>query len=180
MDVAVPSYLRQHILRYGSGARGMRWLEDLPRQIAQRLQQWDLRLGFPFDKDGAFSWVAPVELSNGAEAVLKGTLPHDDPRFEASALRVLDGRGAVRLLDVSEDGFSLLLERCRPGTELWSLGEGAGNAVASRLLPRLWRDPEPDALFVAFADVVARWWRDLPRSTAGTPCDGRIVAEAVA
>ncbi len=180
MDVSVPAYLRQNILRYGFGVEGMRWLDDLPQQIASVAQEWGLHVGPPFDKDGAVSWVAPVELSSGAEAVLKMTLPHDEARFEAHALRFLDGLSTVRLLDACEDGFTLLLERCRPGTELWSLGEMEGNAVASRMLPHLWRNPEPDAPFGSLADSVARWWHDLPRITARRTYDEDIVAEAIA
>lgn len=180
MDISVPAYLRRNLLRYGFGVEGIRWLDDLPRQIAEFAQKWGLHVDPPFDKDGAVSWVAPVELSNGTEAVLKITFPHDDPRFESHALRFLNGLSAVRLLDVSEDGFSLLLERCCPGTDLWSLGETEGNAVASRILPRLWRNSESDAPFVSLADYVARWWHDLPRITAMRDYDADIVAEAVA
>jgi streptomycin 6-kinase len=180
MNVLIPTFLRQHLLRYGFGAEGTRWLADLPRYIAELAQEWGLRVGPAFDQDGAVSWVAPVELSDGSEGVLKITFPHDDPRFEADALRVLDGRGAVRLLHVSDDGFSLLLERCRPGTDLWSLGEMEGDAVACRLLPGLWRDPTPDAPFVSLADYVARWWDELPRLTAGADYDAEVVAAAVA
>jgi aminoglycoside/hydroxyurea antibiotic resistance kinase len=115
------------MLRYGFGAEGTCRLADLPRQIAAPAREWGLRVGPAFDQDGAASWVAPMEWRDGSEAVLKITFPHDEPRFEAHALRVLDGRGAVRLLRASADGFSLLLERCRPGTDLWSLSEAEGN-----------------------------------------------------
>ncbi|HVC79183.1 MAG TPA: aminoglycoside phosphotransferase family protein [Chloroflexota bacterium] len=180
MDVVIPTFLRQHLLRYGFEAEGTRWLADLPRQIAALEREWDLRAGSPFDQDGAVSWVAPVELGDGSEAVLKITFPHDEPRFEAQALRFLDGLGAVRLLRASEDGFSLLLERCLPGTDLWSLGEEEGNAVASRLLTRLWREPDPSTPFMSLSDYVALWWDDLPRITATADYDGEVVAEAVA
>lgn len=180
MDVTIPAFLREHLVRYGFGDEGTRWLTDLPRYIAQLAREWDLRVGRAFDQDGAVSWVAPVELSDGAEGVVKITFPHDEPRFEADALRVLDGRGAVRLLRASDDGFALLLERCRPGTDLWSLGETDAHAVACQLLPRLWHDPAPDAPFVPLADYVAHWWDDLPRLTAGAGYEEAVVAAAVA
>jgi streptomycin 6-kinase len=180
VDIAIPAYLPRHLRRYGFGAAGTRWLADLPRRIVALEQAWDLRVGPPFDQDGAVSWVAPVDLRDGSEAVLKITFPQDDPRFEAEALRVLDGRGAVRLLRACDDGFALLLERCRPGTELWSLGEGDAHAVACQLLPRLWREPAPDAPFMSLADYVARWWDDLPRLTASAAYDGAVVAAVVA
>jgi streptomycin 6-kinase len=117
---------------------------------------------------------------DGSEAVLKIALPHEEARFESQALRFLDGRGAVRLLRASEDGFSLLLERCVPGTDLWSLGEDERDTVASRMLARLWREPDPDAPFLSLSDAVARWWDDLPRSTATTAYGEEVVAAAVA
>lgn len=180
MDVSIPAFLRQNLLRFGFGAEGTRWLADLPRRIETLAREWGLRLGPAFDRDGAVSWVAPVDLSDGSEAVLKVTFPHDEPRFEADALRVLDGRGAVRLLRASDDGFALLLERCRPGTDLWSLGVEEGNAVATQMLARMWRTVDPDARFMSLSDSVAQWWADLPRIMAGADYDGDVIAAAVA
>jgi streptomycin 6-kinase len=179
VDVFIPAFLHQRILQY-FGAEGARWLADLPRHIAELERAWGCRVGPAFDHGGAVSWVAPVVLGDGSEAVLKVSLPHDEPRFEAHALRALDGRGAVRLLRASEDGFSLLLERCRPGTDLWSLGEGEGDAVARRMLARMWRAPDPGAPFMSLSDYVARWWDDLPRIAPAAAYAADVVAEAVA
>ena len=180
MAVSIPAYLQHNILRYGFGAEGTRWLAGLPHHIAQLEQEWGLRAGPAFDRDGAVSWVAPVELRDGSEAVLKITFPHDEPRFEARALRCLDGHGAVRLLQVSGDGFSLLLERCLPGTDLWSLSVEEGNAIACRMLARMWREPDPGTPFMPLSKYVATWWDDLPRITESAAYEEEIVAEAVA
>ncbi|HEY8286597.1 MAG TPA: aminoglycoside phosphotransferase family protein [Chloroflexota bacterium] len=178
MSLLIPAFLQQHIQLFG--AEGTRWLAHLPERIAELEQEWDFRVGPAFDHGGAVSWVAPVELGDGSEAVLKIGIPHAQSRFESQALRCLDGRGAVRLLQASEDGFSLLLERCLPGTDLWSLAEEEGNAVASRMLARMWREPDPSAPFMSLSDFVANWWDDLPRITATADYDGEAVAEAVA
>jgi streptomycin 6-kinase len=178
VNVFIPAFLQQHVLQFGD--EGTRWLARLPLRIAELEREWGFRVGPAFDHGGAVSWVAPVELSDGSEAVLKIGLPHDDARFEAEALRFLDGRGAVCLLQASEDGFSLLLERCLPGTDLWSLGEEEGNAVACRMLARMWREPDPGAPFMSLSDFVAQWWDDLPRITATAEYEGEVVAEAVA
>ena len=122
--------------------------------------------------------MAPVEREDGTEAVLKIGFPHDEARFESHALRFLNGDGAVRLLHASDDGFSLLLERCLPGTDLWSVSEEEGNAVACQVLPRLWREPEPDAPFVFLSDYVATWWEDLPNLAVGY--EDELVTEVVA
>jgi len=178
VDVFIPAFLQQHILQFG--AEGAHWLAHLPRRIVELEQQWGLRVGPAFDHGGAVSWVAPVECGDGSEAVLKIGLPQDEARFEAQALRCLDGRGAVRLLQASDDGFSLLLERCRPGTDLWSLSDEEGNAMACQMLTRLWREPDPRAPFMSLSDYVASWWDDLSRLTATADYEGDVVAEAVA
>ena len=177
VSVFIPAYLQRNMLRFGFGAEGSRWLADLPRHIAELEREWGLRVGPAFDKDGAASWVAPAELRDGCEAVLKITFPHDEARFEAHALRFLDRRSTVGLLGASDDGFSVLLERCRPGTALWSLGEAERTALACRILPRIWREPDAGAPFLPLADYVAPWWEDTPRGAAHT---GDAVAAAVA
>jgi len=178
VNVLIPAFLQQHILQFG--AEGTHWLAHLPQRIAELEQEWGLRVGPAFDHGGAVSWVAPVECEDGSEAVLKIGLPHAEARFEAQALRCLDGRGAVRLLQASDDGFSLLLEHCLPGTDLWSLGDEEGNAVACQMLTRLWREPDPRAPFMSLSDYVATWWDDLPRITATADYERDVVAEAVA
>ena len=70
MDVSIPTFLHHHLLQYGFGAAGTLWLADLPRHIAELEQAWGMRAGPAFDQDGAVSWVAPVELRDGSEAVL--------------------------------------------------------------------------------------------------------------
>ncbi len=178
MSVFVPAGLERHLIELG--AEGTLWLNSLPARIAELERSWGFRTGPPFDHGGAASWVAPVDLEDGTGAILKIGIPHDEARFEAHALRFLDGRAAVRLLQASEDGFSLLLERCLPGTDLWPLGEEEGDAVAAEILPRLWREPGPATPFVCLTDLVDQWWEELPRITASAEYATELVAQAVA
>jgi streptomycin 6-kinase len=112
------------------------------------------------------------------EAVLKVGIPHDEARHEAEALRFYAGRGAVRLLRASEDGFALLLERCAPGTNLWSLSEDEGDAVAAETLRRLWREPPSDGPFVALSDLVDEWREEWPRTAPGEGYDPDLIRQA--
>ncbi len=178
MRTSVPSGLEKCALAFG--AEGTRWLNSLPERVAQLERAWGFRTGPAFDHGGAASWVAPVELRDGSQAVLKIGIPHEEARFEAQALRFLGGRAAVRLLHVSEDGFSLLLERCLPGRDLWSLGQDDGDAVACGILPRLWRNPEPNAPFASLADAVAGWGQERPPGPAAAGYDAELVTLAVA
>jgi streptomycin 6-kinase len=178
MNVFVPSGLEKSIGEFG--AEGTQWLNSLPERIAALERTWRFRTGPAFDHDGAVSWIAPVHLEDGSEAILKVGLPHEEARFEAEALRCLDGQGAVRLLQASDDGFALLLERCLPGTDLWTLGEAEGDAVAAQILPRLWRDPGPTAPFLALSDMVARWCEEMPQIAAAEGYDKDLTAQALA
>jgi streptomycin 6-kinase len=162
------------------GVEGAAWLNGLPERIAGLERAWDIRVGPAFDHDGCVSWVAPVQCSDGTEAILKIGIPHDEARFEAEALRFLDGQGAGRLLDVSEDGFSLLLERCVPGTSLWSLKDAERDAVAASILPRLWRSPTPDAPFVTLTDLMHRWSEEILQEATEENYTPEQAARAVA
>jgi streptomycin 6-kinase len=161
------------------GAEGARWLEDLPGRIAELERAWSFTAQRAFDADGYVSWVAPVRLDDGTEAVLKISIPHREARYEGEALRVYDGRGAVRLLRASEDGLALLLERCIPGTNLWSLGEDEGNAAGAGVLKRLWREPPPTAPFELLSDLAAEWCEELPRTGPAAGYDAALIERAV-
>jgi streptomycin 6-kinase len=177
MSFFVPTRLRESVAR--RGVEAALWLDCLPARVAELEQAWSLTTGRAFDIDGEVSWVAPARLEDGSEAVLKVGIPYRSTRREADALRFWDGGGAVRLLRVSEDGYSLLLERCVPGTNLWSLGEEEGNVVGAELLRRLWREPPPAAPFPRVADLVEEWCEALPRTAPAQGYDAALVSEAM-
>jgi streptomycin 6-kinase len=174
----IPSRLREAVASYG--AEEIRWLERLPTRVAELEQAWSLTAGQAFDTHSKLSWVAPVRLADGSEAVLKIGLPHREARREADALRALDGRGAVRLLRASEDGFALLLERCVPGTDLWTLGDEQANEVGAVVLRQIWREPEAGAPFERLADLAAEWCAELPREAPSQGYDADLITHAVA
>ncbi len=103
-------------------------------------RRWGLTLGAPFPSE--YNDVIAAVRADGLEVVLK--LADGDARPEAAALELLDGRGAVALLDADHDLRALLLERVRPGTPLDCLDDEAATRVLAALMPRLWR-PVPAA-----------------------------------
>ena len=177
MSIFVPARVRETAA--GFGAEGTRWLDELPARVVALEQAWGLTTEQPFDADGYVSWVAPAKLADGSEAVLKISIPHSEARYEADALRAWDGHGAVRLLHVSDDGFTLLLERCVPGTNLWSLGEAEGNAAGAAVLRKLWRSAPPDVPFTRLTEMVQEWCETLPRTAPAAGYDASLVAHAV-
>jgi streptomycin 6-kinase len=110
------------VAEMGRHASGRAWLARLPTLIEELRVAWGLRLGAPFH-GGSCSWVAPARREGepgGGQLVLKVTWPHREAAGEAEALRLWDGRGAVRVVAHDAARTALLLERCVPGTELWS------------------------------------------------------------
>lgn len=137
------------------------WLERLPGLLDAALARWPGVVGNPYG-GGVTSWVAPLTLDDGTEAVIK--IPHVDRenRHEADALTAWGGVGAVRLLDQDAATAAMLLERAQPGHPLSRIDPESALDVVVELLPRL-TIAAPDQL-VDIADEAARWVVALDRN----------------
>jgi streptomycin 6-kinase len=161
---------------------GVEWLSSLPSIVEACAEQWSLRVGAPFEP-GHVSLVVPVELEDGEPAVLKINFPDEESEHEPDALAHWDGRGAVRLLAYDEARRALLVERCEPGTELWSLqSDEEATRIAAEVLERLWGSTPPEHRFRTLANEAARWSIELPAEweAVGRPFERRLLEEAVA
>ena len=137
---------------------GAEWLAALPGLAAECAEQWDLRLGDPFEP-ATISLVVPAERRDGMPAVLKITFPEYETEHEAAALAHWNGDGAARLLEADSGRRALLAERLAPARKLNSLpDEAVANTIAAGILQRLWsRPPAPDAPFMRLDEVVELW-----------------------
>ena len=158
MTPRIPDETRAVILTW-FGAEGQKWLDALPATVAAVAADW----GFtPTEAllGGAVSFVTGGTLADGREAVLKVAPLDEENRHEAAALRVWDGRDAVRLLEYDTDRNALLLERLRPGTALYDAGLGWEEEarIAAPLIARLAVEPPSGHPFRLLADD-ARTWR---------------------
>jgi streptomycin 6-kinase len=135
--------------------------------IAECAEQWSLELEEPFD--AAYSLVVPA-----GDLVLKLN-PHGDPEpeHEGDALERWGGRGAVRLHAHDRERWALLIERCRPGTQLWAVRDEQATEIAAGILEQLW--VPADEPFRRLADQAARWADELPNR----PLEGTLVDQAV-
>jgi streptomycin 6-kinase len=161
---------------------GSRWLDSLPDLVAACSERWRIRIGEPF-QPASISLVLPAEREDGSLAVLKINFPDEESEREGAALAHWDGLGAVRLLAEDPDRRALLIERCSPGDQLWTLqDEDEATSIAADVMDRLWRPAPADHSFVLLVDQAARWAAELPShwTDLGRPFDRRLVDEATA
>jgi streptomycin 6-kinase len=161
---------------------GREWLASLPSIVESCAERWSLRVGEPFE-GGNVSLVLAVERADGTRAVLKVNHPEAESEHEPDALELWDGHGAVRLLEYDESARALLLERCEPGTPLWSLEDDEeATLVAAGVLRRIWHAPPASNRFRLLAHEAARWARELPAEweSLGRPFERALLEEAIA
>lgn len=158
--------------------KGRAWLETLPGVVREAAALWSLRLGSPYDGSHV-SLVLPATRADGTEVVLKVQVPHRESDHEASALRLWEGAGAVRLLAHAPEIHALLLERCTPGTHLATLDADDALGVFVALLPRLWVPAAGP--FTTLAAEARGWAEELPATwrRAGRPFERSLLDAAV-
>jgi streptomycin 6-kinase len=120
------------------------WIATLPATVTALARRWSLEIGDPFQPGGQTAWVAPARSDTLGDVVVKVAARHYEAFDEGRGLREWDGDGAVRLFtseDVDESTTALLLERCRPGTQLSEQPDPVQDRVIAVLLPRLWKQP---------------------------------------
>jgi streptomycin 6-kinase len=147
----VPTYL-QASTDVGGPSR-VEWLAALPDRVEELTARWGLDLGEPFEPGGNCSWVAPGTDSDGREVVVKVAWQHTEARHEAEGLAARGGQGAVQVHAFEHpapawpgggpdgdtgDTTAMLLERCRPGTELRERPEAEQHVVVTGLLRSVW------------------------------------------
>lgn len=144
------------------GERGAAWVEAFPALLSRLRQRWGLALGETFAYVG-YAFVARVDLPGGAPAVLKVAPPCPEFASEIAALRLYDGRGAVRMLDADPAAAALLLERLEPGTPLAELDDDVrATEIAAGVMRELWRPLAPGHAF----PTVERWGQAFARVRA--------------
>lgn len=111
------------------GARGAAWLTSLPALLRTLEWEWQIKVDAPFPML-TFNYVAPATTDTGERVVLKTGPPCAELQAEMRALRLYDGRGAVRLLRRMWRHGAMLLERVEPGT---MLSEITDDEVATRI-----------------------------------------------
>lgn len=120
---------------------GEEWLASLPDLIAQCESRWAITVGAPFTL--SYNFAAAASGANGEKLVLKLGVPRPELTREMQALRVYDGRGICRLIEVDEAIGALLLERVQPGDMLSTLGDPNEAARIGAIAMRQLQQPVP-------------------------------------
>jgi streptomycin 6-kinase len=159
------------------------WLAGLPTLVARIAAEWRIEVGAPFLPGGMTAWVAPASDDAGRDLVLKVGWPHPEAAHEADGLRAWDGSGAIRVYRVDEraEATVLLLERCRPGTQLRASPAEEHDLVIAGLLRRLWVPPQKGHGFRPLSDMCDYWARRYDeRSPAERSClEPRLAREGI-
>lgn len=141
------------------GQAGSAWLEDLPRLRLDLLERWSLRDSHPVS-EGSYNYLEFTRTTDGTPVVLKMAPPNPELDTEIKALRLFDGRHAVRLLEADSLAGALLLERILPGDTLLIVKDDEDSTrTAARLMKNLWRPAPPGNDFPSMAD----WCRGFQR-----------------
>ncbi len=134
MEFFIPSAFSEGISTL-AGPEGAIWLRSLPERMAQLCTQWQLQVEGP-PIFGYLACVLPV-VQGSTRCVLKISWVDESTQFEAAALRVWQGHGAVRLLDEARNQGALLLERADGSRPLGGIPILEAFPIAVSLLRRL-------------------------------------------
>jgi streptomycin 6-kinase len=157
-----PSGCAQNVLDV-HGEAGAAWLAGLPALVSAAAERWSLTVLPPFPRL-SYNYVTPVLGPAGEPLVLKAGVPNWELAAEIDALRLFEGRGAVRLLGADREAGLLLLERAEPGDSLRTIEDDAGQVERLALvMGRLWQPLAPGHSFVTLAELFARGFARLRR-----------------
>ena len=127
----------EQTIRAMHGADGQRWLDELPRRIAEYERRWDLRVMPPFD-NLSYNYAAPAAGLDGVPSVLKICYGGREVETEMAALR-LAGDGMVRLLREDPADHAMLLQRAVPGDMLIDHPDDEeATRIAAGVMAALW------------------------------------------
>ncbi|MBB0246451.1 kinase, partial [Streptomyces alkaliphilus] len=149
---------------------------EFPGVVDLLAERWGLIPERVVVPGGRTSMVVLVRACDGTPGVLKLCGRPERAGVEHAALRMWDGRGAVRSRRCDPEAGALLLERLRPAVTLRSLPEAKAVLETVSVGRRLWVEPEPGHPFPSVAERSAEGARFLRRMVSPKPA---VSGEAV-
>jgi len=178
--IDVPPSLR----KARTAAGEIEWIDALPELVSEMASRWSLAIGRPCDGFGMNALVVEATTADGTAGVLKLAPPGDAEKLalEATVLRLADGDGCVRLLDVDMDRRALLLERLGPSMYDLGVPRRQRHELLLEAVKRMWRPVDPSVRLQRGSER-ARWtierleqvWEQSRRA-----CSERVLADAIA
>lgn len=156
------------------------WLRDFDRLIYDCEKRWQMKMMPPFDL--SFNFVAPAIRKDGTEVVIKLVIPGDEFVAEVAALKLFNGNGIVKIIDVDIVKGILILERLIPGQTLASLeNEEEAAHIASQVMKKLWIPaPSNSSSIPTIRHMEEKLMNIYKRNTEGLgPITKEILQEAV-
>ena len=166
MELNIPAFLVELAQKESEVAL---WLENLPNNVADVAQRWELEIGEAFEQDASCSFVAPAILKEGSTAILKLGFPHTEALHEIEGLKVLQGNVSVKLYEFDKKLNALLLEKCEPGRHLRTEPAEKQDEVLASILPQLWQTKFPAGTFRPLKEMVDQWNRETKEALATFP-----------
>lgn len=136
------------------GAKGKKWLEELPDVISNLAEIWALTNICPVDN---LSWnYVAIAVCNNQEVALKISYEKEVIFDEMSCLKYWDALGSIKLLDFKEAYNAMLLEKANPGISLKysDMPFEAKVQVYVNSVRALERDHLPDTKFTHVAKIL--------------------------
>ena len=179
MTLDVPEAVRKKFTADGETA----WLEAVPEIVAELATHWSLVLGRTFE-DGTEALVVEATVDGGEAAVLKIGPPSHAGKLalEATALRLADGNGCVRLLRHDADRSAVLLERLGRSMHDVGLPRERRHDLLCDAAMQVWRPVDPEVPLRTGARKAQRMTEVIPQLWEETnhPCAEATVADAIA
>lgn len=96
----------------------------------------------------SYNFVAFAERGD-EQVILKMGVPDRELKSEMTALRLLNGEGACKLIDYDEEKYWMLLERLKPGVMLVTLEDDEeATHIAADVMQKIWKPWESESLLL--------------------------------
>ena len=180
--VELPERVRNKAMALGP--TGEQWLDDIGQIVAGLACEWAIEVGTPI-AGGTGAFVAPAVTAEGAEAMLKVSIPdgldgHSPFGEELHTLGLGAGYGYVSVLRADIDRRAMLQERLgRPLADL-GLAPNAEIDIIATTLRAAWHRIPPDPI-ISTGAAQARSLRESIRldwETLGKPCTAAAIERA--
>lgn len=125
------------------GPAGDEWFKRIPEIISSCEEKWNINVHKPFNL--TWNYVAPATKADGTQVVIKIGFPQDQEfQSEIAALKLFDGGGIEKLLEVDTENCAILIEQVTPGQPLSEMEDDeTATRILAGVMKKLWK-PLPE------------------------------------